>query len=60
MTKKHFELIAEALKSLREQGQIRNGNDAASYLVGYLSVSFQMENKNFDKERFAKATRPNQ
>jgi hypothetical protein len=57
MTKKHFELIAEALKSLRNEKCITNGNDAASYLVGYLSISFKKDNPNFDKERFAKATK---
>ena len=56
MTKKHFQLVAEALKSLREQGDhISNGRDASNYLIGYFGNAFKHENTNFDRERFEKA-----
>ena len=58
MTKKHFQLVADALKALRQQqGNIQTGSEAADFLVGYFSSAFSSENPKFDKEKFLKATK---
>jgi hypothetical protein len=56
MTKKHFQLVAEALNSLGQQGtNIQSADDAKSYLVGYFCGAFISENPKFDKNKFEKA-----
>lgn len=55
MTRKHFELIANALKALGEQKYIDNAKDARAFLIGYFCMSFELENSKFDRAKFMKA-----
>lgn len=56
MTKKHFQLVADALNSLKKQGDnIQSGKDATAYLEGYFISAFKQENPNFNAELFSKA-----
>ena len=55
MTKKTFQLVADALKALAEQQTIDTPREARAFLTGYFSNAFINENPKFNKDKFLKA-----
>ena len=55
MTKKTFQLVADALNALAQQQHIDTPKEARAFLAGYFSNAFMNENSKFNKEKFLKA-----
>ena len=55
MTKKTFQLVADALKALAEQQTIDTPKEARAFLAGWFSSAFKEENPKFSPEKFLKA-----
>lgn len=56
MTKKDYILIADAIKSAKDDQTTENKNETLSYLLGYLAEGFKSDNPNFKKDVFYKAS----
>jgi len=56
MTKKDFILIAEAIKSTKQDKSIETKEQTLSYLLGYLAEGMKEDNQNFKKDVFYKAS----
>ena len=56
MTKKDFILIAEAIKSTKQNKSIETKKQTLSYLLGYLAEGMKEDNENFKKDVFYKAS----
>jgi hypothetical protein len=55
MTKKDYQLIADAIKSVKEYELTENKAETLAYLIGYLSNQFINDNPKFNKSTFYNA-----